>query len=67
MFHKLLAAFAVMFFALTVDPAQAASPVKVSGVMAVGGNAFSNEFAIAPGVVKRAIFITDRKTDAVGE
>lgn len=62
MIHKLLAVLA-----LTCGVALAASPVKLSGSMAVGGDVTSGAFAIAPGAIKRAIFIADRETNSLTE
>ena len=58
---------AVLALTLTCGVALAASPVKLSGVMAVGGNVSLGAYAIAPGTIKRAIFIADRETNALNE
>lgn len=47
--------------------AQAASPIKISGTMVVGGNVYAIRLAIAPGTTKRAIFIADRETNGASE
>ncbi len=62
--------FATLTLALltsAMGTAQAATPVKLSGVMAAGGDVVSDRSAIAPGTTKRAIFIADRATDGLFE
>jgi hypothetical protein len=65
--RSFLATLTVALLASTMGVAQAASPVKLSGVMAAGGDVTSTTFAIAPGATKRAIFIADRETNSFAE
>jgi Tol biopolymer transport system component len=66
MLKVLAALLATAATAATVGIA-AAAPVKVSGTMVTGGNVDVSQFAVAPGSVKRAIFVADRETNGLTE
>jgi Tol biopolymer transport system component len=66
MLKVLAALLATAATAATVGIA-AAAPVKVSGTMVTGGNVNVSQFAVAPGSVKRAIFLADRETNGLTE
>ena len=65
--QNFLATLTLALLTSAMGVALAASPVKLSGVMAAGGDVLTDRYAIAPGTTKRAIFVADRATDGLFE